>query len=30
MPFPIKYFDAAHEDLARGWLSVSREALAES
>lgn len=25
MPFPIKYFDAAHEDLARGWLTLSRE-----
>lgn len=30
MPFPIKYFDATHEDLARGWLNASREALAES
>lgn len=25
MPFPVKYFDAAHADLARQWLLLSRE-----
>lgn len=24
MPFPIKYFEVAHEDLAREWLLLSR------